>query len=89
MESGFIPETVIDALYSKMLGQAILEYAKHYDPSLLSAQMEGEAMKILQEIKFILDDKSLSDPECFGHISEIVDTLYRHGFFTSRHEDLV
>ena len=43
-------------------------------------------MRVLSEIKQVLDDPSLDDPECFYRIDSIVDVFYQAGLSTRRHE---
>lgn len=48
--------------------------------------VELECYKALQKIKEILDDDSLSDPDCFYKIDEIVSALYEAGIYAPRHD---
>lgn len=46
-----------------------------WDLETLAGAMNGEALIALTQIKDILEDDSLSDPECFHKIEAIVSTL--------------
>lgn len=73
------------ALYAKALGDLILRYEEHLSPAVVAEQVESNALSLLAEIKSILDDESLTDPECFYKIDEIVMAFYRAGISTDRH----
>lgn len=73
------------ALYAKALGDLILRYGESLSPAVVAEQVESNALSLLAEIKSILDDESLTDPECFYKIDEIVMAFYRAGIPTARH----
>ena len=47
--------------------------------------MESNALSLLEEIRAILADDTLSDPECFYKIDEIVMAFYHAGVSLDRH----
>ena len=66
-------------------GDLILRYEKSLSPDVLAKQTESNALSLLEEIRTILTDDSLSDPECFYKIDAIVMAFYRAGVSLDRH----
>lgn len=62
---------VATALYQAELGKMVLDYVGRIHPAVIEKAMESRAIRTLEAIRQILEDKSYSDPECF----ELVDTL--------------
>jgi len=79
--NNYIPES----LYAQSIGNAVIRWAKEYRPELLAAQINSDAIFILQEIQRILDDNTLNDPECFYRIDAIVSVFHHAGLSTTRH----
>lgn len=79
---------VEDELYARSLGWEVLQFLKREEHQLLALRQEtdSEALRILEKIRCILDDETLSDPECFERIELIVKTFYANGIGTSRHD---
>lgn len=73
-------------LYEQVIGAAVIEYMKNYEPQRLLLELNSEAVGILHEIQTILDDETLNDPECFYKIDAIVSAFHAHGIDTSRHD---
>ena len=73
------------ALYAKALGDLILRYEEGISPDAVIKQMESNALSLLEEIRAILTDDTLSDPECFYKIDEIVMAFYHAGVSMDRH----
>ncbi len=74
-------------LYRNAIGQAVVEYMQALTPNALAAHEESESTRILSQIVEIINDDSLSDPECFHYIAEIVQLLIANGIPVTRHED--
>lgn len=72
-------------LYAKAVGELILNYWEKIFPADIFQQTESDALSLIVEIKNILDDESLSDPECFYRIDAIVTAFHRAGIPTTRH----
>lgn len=71
----------------ELLAQAIgREALKHMEAESLAKRVECDAVGILEEIRQILDDDSLDDPECFYRIEAIVSAFHRHGIPAQRHD---
>ncbi len=49
-------------------------------------RVHDEAVELLEKIRAILDDDSLSDPECFHRIDAMVDSFQTAGVPTARHD---
>lgn len=75
--------SVSEELLAQAIGRETLQYAKRED---LMDGVEGEAVKLLEEIRAVLNDESLDDPECFQKIEAIVAAFHRHGVSTWRHD---
>lgn len=76
-----------DELWATVIAQEMLRYTRCTGQRLMAERVAGEAARILSEIKKVLDDKSLDDPECFCRIDAIVDIFYQSGLSTRRHEE--
>lgn len=74
-------------MYRNAVGQAMVEYMQALTPNALAAYEELESTRILGQIVEIINDDSLSDPECFYYIAEIVQLLIANGIPVTRHED--
>ena len=74
------------ALYDKTLEQLIMTYVSTLSVEELAPRLNTEAMDLLSEIKAILDDDTVEDPECFLRIDEIVSAFWAKGIYTPRHD---
>lgn len=72
-------------LYAKAVGELILNYCERISPADIFQQTESNVLSLITEIKNILDNESLSDPECFYRIDAIVTAFHRAGVPTTRH----
>lgn len=61
-------------LLKQVVGAAVLEYMRKYEPQSLFLELDSEATKILRKIQTILDDETLDDPACFKKLRQ----LYQH-----------
>ena len=77
-----------EELYVQSLGWEVLRYLKREEEKLLSLyrEVDGEALRVLEEIRSVLDDDTLEDPDCFERIEAIVKTFYAHDISTNRHD---
>lgn len=78
-------QSVVDELWVRAVAQEMLRFAKSTGEETLARGVDSEAVRILTEIKGVLDDPELDDPECFLRIDAIVDVFYRAGLSTRRH----
>ncbi len=78
--------SIPEALYAKEIGKLVLDYLKTQDVQGLAEQADTQAVALLTRIKAILDDSTLSDPECFWRIEAMVDAFHDAGIGLSRHD---
>ncbi len=78
--------SIPEALYAKEIGKQVLDYLKAQDVQGLTEQVDTQAMALLTRIKAILEDSTLSDPECFWRIDAMVDAFHDAGIGISRHD---
>ncbi len=52
----------------------------------MDRRVHDEAVELLEKIRAILDDDSLSDPACFHRIDAMVDAFQTAGVPTARHD---
>ncbi len=76
---------VSEALWAKSIGREILKFVKSRGVDV-DQSIHDEAVALLEQIKAILDDDSLPDPECFRRIDAIVDAVQGAGIPTTRHD---
>lgn len=76
-----------DELWAKVIAQEMLRCTRHTGHQIMAGHVDSEAVRILSEIKKVLDNKSLDDPECFDRIEAIVNIFFRAGLSTRRHEE--
>ena len=75
-----------DELWVRVGAQEMLRHARASGERFMAGCVDSEAVRVLSEIKQVLDDPSLDDPECFYRIDSIVDVFYRAGLSIRRHE---
>jgi len=74
-------------LAAQEIGQEMLKYLKEAEILKgLELKTESKALQILEEIRRVLDDSSLDDPECFHRIEAIVKVMEANGIHTTRHD---
>lgn len=76
--------TIAESIWAKAIGQEVLKFIKNCGEDI-NQKVYGEALVLLGQIKAILDDDTLDDPECFHRIDAIVDAFHEAGIPTSRH----
>ena len=80
--------SVAEVLYSQVLGWEALRFLREEDENFSKRvkEINSKAVKILEEIRAILDDDTLDDPECFERIDRIVSGINKSDIGTSRHD---
>lgn len=78
--------SIQDELYARAIGWEVLEYLKREHPGEVASEIEGDALRVLEEIRIILNNEDLDDPECFHRIELIVKAFYANGLSTNRHD---
>ncbi len=80
--------TVEERLCAQAIGWDFLRYAKKYNIHDLAQQVDSDAVALIKEIKTILDDPALDDPECFLRVDAIVRAFHKYDLPTGRHWEL-
>lgn len=80
-----VDEPILKDLCAKALGDLIMTYYERISPADIFQKAESNALALIAEIKNILDDRTLSDPDCFQRIDMIVSAFCQTGLPTSRH----
>ena len=75
---------VPDALWARAVGEKMLEVAKAQE---WQQAVNSLAVRLLEEIQAILDDDSLDDAACFGHMEELLAKWNQAGLYTTRHSE--
>lgn len=52
----------------------------------MAQEMESRALKALGDIRRVLNDDELDDPECFRRVEAIVNAMEGNGLYTTRHD---
>ncbi len=80
--------SVAEILYSQILGWEALRFLREEDESFSKRvkEIDSRAVRVLEEIRTILDDETLDDPECFARIDRIVSVINESDIGTSRHD---
>lgn len=78
--------SVSEALCAQAIGREMLKFARSYQEHTLARQVNTDAVLLLGEIQKVLDDTTLSDPECFLRIDAIVQLFQDRGLSTTRHD---
>lgn len=77
---------ISQALYTNTVQQLIMTYVSTLSADELASRLNASAMDLISEIKAILDDDTLEDPECFHRIDAMVDAFGAKGLYTPRHD---
>ncbi len=76
-----------EELAAQTIGHEVLKYVKEAEIFKgLELKTESKALQVLEEIRCVLNDTSLDDPECFHRIEAIVNTMETNGIHTTRHD---
>lgn len=79
--------TAQEELAVKAIGLEVMRYLKQEETiQKVARETEKRAIEVLEEIRRILNDDSLEDPECFQRIEAILTVLEEAGLFTTRHD---
>ena len=85
-EPYFHQPSVSEALYVQAIGKDVMEYIQDRDADILAQLAENEAIRLLDEIRRILNDPDLEDATCFMRINAIVSAFLRSGVPVDRHD---
>ena len=80
-------DSTFDEFFSYSIGREALRYLNSEENlSRLIQNAELDALRVLDQIKRILDNEALNDPECFQKIEAIVEIFHKKGLSTFRHD---
>ena len=74
------------AMYENAIGRLAVSYLESLRAEELPPLAESNALELIAEIKAILDNDALEDPECFQRIDAIVDLYNDNHMYTPRHD---
>ena len=77
--------SVQENLLALAIGQNCLTWMREFRISAHEKAIDSLAVRILEEIQRVVDDKSYSDPECFAQIERIVSVFRIYGIPSERH----
>lgn len=75
--------TVAECLAAQAIGRAAMDCM---DWGSIFRAADSSALALLEEIREILNDDRLDDPECFARIDAITAAFFRCGANVSRHD---
>ena len=75
--------SIPESLLAQAIGSLVMKYIKSLQIEELLPLIDSEAMRLLSEIKAVLDDDTEEDANCFYRIEAIVDA------FNDRHINIV
>lgn len=79
--------TAREELAAEAIGMEAMRYLKQEETiQRIIRETDKKAVELLEEIRRVLNDDSLEDPECFYRIDAIVTALGDHGIYTHRHD---
>lgn len=66
-----------DELYARSLGWEVLRYLRQneHDPQRIGQDAEYSPVRMLEQIRQILDDNTIEDPECLEKIRQMLNEL--------------
>lgn len=79
-------QQILRDLYIRELGELNIRFWESADPAAALPAVESRTLRLIAEIKSVLDDETLDDPECFHRIERIVNALAAGGVSTTRHD---
>ena len=79
---------IAESIYAQILGWELLNYIKKEESSLSQRikEIDSRALQILEEIRAILEDDTIDDPDCFERIDRIVSLYNKNDIGTDRHD---
>lgn len=79
---------ISDSLYAQILGWELLNYLREEENNFSRRieEIDSKALQILEEIRAILDDDTIDDPDCLERIDRIVSLYHKNDISTSRHD---
>ena len=84
-ESYFHQSSVSEVLCAQIIGQNVITHVRACSPDVLAQTVESEAIRLLEEIRRILNDPELEDSTCFMRIDAITSAFLGAGMPVDRH----
>ena len=83
-----MPLPIAQSMYAQILGWEFLNYLKEEDSNFPRRikEIDSRAIQVLEEIRAILDDNTIDDPDCFQRIDRIVSLFNKNDIGTDRHD---
>lgn len=79
-------DPTLKQIYAKAIGDLAIDYMEAKYGEFGYPLAESKAAKLISDIKTILDDEALDDPQCFQRIDAIVDMFHAAGLNVTRHD---
>ena len=80
-------KTVSQSLWDREVGAYVLNCLQHCDTSVLAQQVDSEAVRLLEEIKPIIQAPARDARECFAGIEALTTAFYAHAISPTRHNE--
>lgn len=77
---------IFRALYENTVEGLVTTYVSTLSAEELASRLNAGAIDLISQIKAILDDGTLEDPECFRRIDAMADAFGARGIYTPRHD---
>lgn len=83
-----MPMPIEESLYAQVLGKELLCHLENEESKVLQriSEIDSKAVEILEEIRAILNDDTLDDPDCLERIDQIVSLYHKNDISTNRHD---
>lgn len=78
-------DPTVKQIYAKAIGELALTYFERQGLPAAEA-VESRATALLSQIRDILNDETLDDPDCFQRIEAVVELFHEAGLSTTRHD---
>jgi len=76
---------ILRTLFATSIGNEVLNYVDTLDEHQLKISADSQALELLSEIKEILNDQTLKDPDCFRRIDAIIRAYEDRGMMLPWH----
>lgn len=69
--------TIPTTLYQAALGKMVLDYIGRVHPTVIQQAVENRAVQTLGAIRFILENKRLTDRQCCERIDQLIELFFQ------------
>lgn len=78
---------IADEMLARAIGWEVIAYLQQEETlETIRKEVNGDALRVLEQIQCILNNDKLDDPECFQRIDRIAETFYAYGISASRND---